>query len=57
MENDDIPLLINKIPEIQYLAPVLFGGGGTNNVTRNDKAGSYGVKGIILHTIRLMKVK
>jgi len=45
MENEDIPLLINKIPEIQYLAPVLFGGGGTNNVTRNDKAGSYGIKG------------
>jgi putative ABC transport system permease protein len=45
LENSDIPLLLNKIPEIQYLAPVLFGGGGTNNVTRNDKAGSYGVKG------------
>jgi putative ABC transport system permease protein len=45
MENEDIPVLLSKIPEIQYLAPVLFGGGGTNNVTRNDKAGSYGVKG------------
>jgi len=45
MENDDIALLINKIPEIQYLAPVLFGGNSTNNVTRNDKAGSYNVKG------------
>jgi putative ABC transport system permease protein len=45
MENEDIGLLINKIPEIQYLAPVLFGGGSPNNVTRNDKAGSYGVKG------------
>ena len=45
MENEDISLLINKLPEIQYLAPVLFGSGGTNNVTRNDKAGSYGVKG------------
>jgi len=45
MENEDISLLINKIPEIQYLAPVLFGGQSTNNVTRNDKAGTYGVKG------------
>jgi len=45
MENDDIGLLISKIPEIQYLAPVLFGGGTPNNVTRNDKSGSYGVKG------------
>lgn len=46
MENEDIPLILNKVPEIQYLAPVLFGGGGsTNNVTRNDKAGSYNIKG------------
>ena len=46
MENEDIPLILNKVPEIQYLAPVLFGGGGsTNNVTRNDKAGSYSIKG------------
>lgn len=45
MENADIAILINKVPEIQYLAPVLFGGRGTNNVTRNDKAGTYSVKG------------
>ena len=47
MENSDIPLLLNKVPEIQYLAPVLSGGngGGTNNVTRNEKAGSYNING------------
>jgi putative ABC transport system permease protein len=45
MENADIPVLLNKIPEIQFLAPVLFGNGGTNNVTRNDKVGSFSVKG------------
>ena len=45
MENEDITLLMHKIPEIQYLAPVLFGGGNPNNVTRNDKAGTYNVKG------------
>jgi putative ABC transport system permease protein len=45
MENTDIPVLLNSIPEIQYLAPVLFGGNGPNNVTRNDKIGSYGIKG------------
>jgi len=46
LENEDIPLIMNKVPEIQYLAPVLFGSGGsTNNVTRNDKAGSYNIKG------------
>jgi putative ABC transport system permease protein len=45
MVNEDIPVLINNIPEIQHLAPVLFGNGGQNNVTRNDKAGSFSVKG------------
>lgn len=45
MLNEDIPILLNKVPEIQYMAPVLFGGGGTNNVTRNDKSGTYNIKG------------
>jgi putative ABC transport system permease protein len=45
MKNEDIPIILNKVPEIQYLAPVLFGGGGSNNVTRNDKVGSFSVKG------------
>lgn len=45
MKNSDIPILINNIDEIEYLAPVLFGGRGTNNVVRNEIAGSFGVKG------------
>ncbi len=45
MVNEDIPVLRNNIPEIQYIAPVLFGGNSTNNVTRSDKAGSFGIKG------------
>lgn len=45
MKNEDIPIILSKVPEIQYLAPVLFGGGGSNNVTRNDKVGSFSVKG------------
>jgi len=43
MKNSDIAVLLNNIPEIEYLAPVLFGGRGTNNVVRNDIAGSFGV--------------
>jgi len=43
--NEDIPILINKVPEIQYIAPVLFGQSAANNVTRNDKVGSFSVKG------------
>lgn len=45
IENADIPVIIQKVPELQYIAPVLFGGNSTNNVTRNDKAGSFNVKG------------
>jgi putative ABC transport system permease protein len=43
--NADIPVLENNISEIQYLAPVLFGGNNTNNVSRNEKTGSFNIKG------------
>jgi putative ABC transport system permease protein len=43
--NEDIPLLRQKVPEIQYIAPVLFGGQTANNVTRNDKSGTFSIKG------------
>ena len=44
IENSDVKLMSTKIPEIQYIAPVLFAG-GTNNVVRNDKVGTFNVKG------------
>lgn len=45
MRNRDITLLQKTVPEIQYIAPVIFGGRGENNVLRDDKSGSFGVKG------------
>lgn len=45
MENKDLQIIRSTIPEIQYIAPMIFGGNSTNNVTRNDKAGSYYIKG------------
>jgi putative ABC transport system permease protein len=45
MENKDLQILKSTIPEIQYMAPIIFGGNATNNVMRNDKAGSYYIKG------------
>lgn len=45
MENKDIALLTSSVPEIQYIAPVIFGGRSTNNVLRNDKSGTFNVKG------------
>lgn len=45
MYNEDIVLLRKNIPEIQHIAPVLFGGGQDNNVMRNDKSGTFRLKG------------
>jgi putative ABC transport system permease protein len=45
MENKDLRVLRSAVPEIQYIAPIIFGGNTNNNVTRNDKAGSYHIKG------------
>jgi len=43
--NEDLPILLQKVPEIQYMAPVLFGGQTANNTTRNDKSGTFSIKG------------
>ncbi|GAB1415121.1 ABC transporter permease [Paludibacter sp.] len=47
MENKDYELLRKNIKEIQYMAPMIFLGNSSNNVTRNDKAGAYNIKGVI----------
>ena len=45
MNNNDLKILSTTIPEIQHIAPMIFGGNSNNNVLRNDKAGSYHIKG------------
>ena len=47
--NEDLPILRNKIPEMQYLSPVLFGGrsGNGNNTVRGEKSGSFNSKGVL----------
>ncbi|NLZ96345.1 MAG: ABC transporter permease [Bacteroidales bacterium] len=45
MLNSDIPIIEDRVAELEYLSPMLFGGSGDDNVVRNEKAGSYGVKG------------
>lgn len=45
--NADLPVLVNKIPDMQYLSPVLFGGQSSNkNVVRGEKSGSFNSKGV-----------
>ena len=46
MLNSDMPIIEDRVSELEYLSPILFSGGGSNeNVVRNEKAGSYLVKG------------
>jgi putative ABC transport system permease protein len=47
MTNSDLPIIRQRVEELQYISPVLFAGGnnGDKNVVRGDKGGSYLVKG------------
>ena len=45
LTNSDIPVIREKVKELQYLSPVLFSGGNDKNVVRGEKNGSYLVKG------------
>ncbi len=45
MTNSDLPIIRERVDEMQYMSPVLFAGGGDKNVVRGDKSGSYLVKG------------
>ena len=48
MTNQDIAILESKIPEIQYISPILFGGssGSGNNTFRGENGGSFSSKGV-----------
>ncbi len=45
MTNNDLPVIRDKVKELQYISPVLFGGSNDKNVVRGEKNGSYQVKG------------
>ncbi|MDO5524325.1 MAG: ABC transporter permease [Bacteroidia bacterium] len=45
MLNSDVEIIRQKVPELHYISPMLFGGSGDRNVVRGEKGGSYQVKG------------
>lgn len=47
MTNSDIPIIRQRVKGMQYISPVLFNGGNSNdkNVVRGEKNGAYLVKG------------
>lgn len=46
MNNRDLELIKEKSQSVEYISPILFGGGGDKNVVRGQKAGSYGMRGV-----------
>ena len=43
--NSDIPVIKEKVSELQYISPMLFSESNDKNVVRGDKNGSYRIKG------------
>lgn len=43
----DLEVIQNNVPGVKYLSPMIFAGGGTNNLVRGDKAGSFQVRGCL----------
>jgi putative ABC transport system permease protein len=46
IRNKDIDILKRRVPEIDCLSPILFGGRSENNVVYNDNSGSYTIRGL-----------
>lgn len=45
IHNSDIQVIRENVPEIKYLAPMLFGGSSENNTVRGEKAGTFNTRG------------
>ncbi len=45
LKNSDVEIIKSKVPQIEYITPMLFGGNSSKNTMYKDKSGSYNVKG------------
>jgi putative ABC transport system permease protein len=43
--NEDIPVIVKNVPEIQYIAPMIEGSRSEHNVSRDEYTGTFGVQG------------
>lgn len=46
LHNRDLDILLQSVPEIECLSPMLWGQRSTNNVIYKDNSGSYNVRGL-----------
>ncbi|MDR2057416.1 MAG: ABC transporter permease [Dysgonamonadaceae bacterium] len=53
IHNRDLEILLQSVPEIDCLSPMLFGARSTNNVAFNDNSGSYSVRGLHANYIKI----
>lgn len=56
--NEDLPILQQRIPEIEHISPILFGWGtGGNNVFHGEKGGAFNSKGVLPNYNEVERVK
>jgi putative ABC transport system permease protein len=53
IRNRDIDILRLRVPDIDCLSPVLFGGRSENNTVRGDNSGSYFIRGLHANYVRI----
>ena len=46
IHNRDLDILLQSVPEIEYLSPMLWGEHSANNAVYKDNSGSYNVRGL-----------
>jgi len=53
MRNADIEAIQNGVSSVKHISPMIFGGGGTDNLVRGDKTGSFSVRGCFPNYINI----
>ncbi|MDR1594192.1 MAG: ABC transporter permease, partial [Prevotellaceae bacterium] len=53
IHNKDLDILMERVPEIDCLSPMLFGGRSTNNVVYNENSGTYNIRGLHANYTRI----
>jgi putative ABC transport system permease protein len=53
IHNKDIEVLKQRVPEIDCISPILFGGRSDNNVVFNENSGSYNIRGLHANYIEI----
>lgn len=53
IHNQDLDILLQSVPEIDCLSPMLFGARSNNNVVYNDNSGSYNVRGLHANYVKI----